>query len=62
MQDAARELADMAWEGYDDEEIREAAAEKAPALGMTAQALYRAGESMYRAIYEGDPSVTIIED
>lgn len=61
MQDAARTLADMAWEGCSDEEIREKAEELAPGLEVTPEQLFKAGESIYRAVYEDDPNVTIIE-
>lgn len=60
--DVARDLADMAFEGYNDEELREHAESMVESTKLTAEQLLAAGEVMYRAVYEDDDSVTIVDD
>ena len=57
----ARDIADMAFEGHSDEEIREECADRAEEAGVSAQELYRSSERIYAAVYEGDDSVTMTD-
>jgi hypothetical protein len=57
----ARDIADMAAEGYDDKEIREECAERAAEAGVSADELYRTSERVYAHVYEDDDSVTMVD-
>jgi hypothetical protein len=57
----AREIADMAWDGYTDAEIREECEARAAEAGVTARELYRASEAIYAHVYEGDDGVTMVD-
>lgn len=47
----ALEIADMANDGFTDEEIRQECEERASEAGVSAAALYRASASIYDSVY-----------